>query len=232
MDVAVGGRGLGGGAVACGVAVLIGGGGVGDVEGAGCVSVGAGVAAGGRGLGLAGTLVGEGKGDGVDVTGGCGEGVGCGVLVAKARTVRVLVGVGVTAEPPGRQHTRDSASRTSTAPAIRPLIRLLLLCRCCDGPSVTMCRLPAPVARLYSKGQEAAKLPGSSGRSRRLTIPMVVAPMNFFCAKQYREVGVAAPALATGCRAGTRNMLPPWGSQRAAKGWIPVPLIVFIGFSN
>jgi hypothetical protein len=68
VGVAVGGRGLGGGAVAAGVAVLVGGRGRGVCDGTGGVSVGAGVAAGASGLGLAGTLVRDGNGDGVDVT--------------------------------------------------------------------------------------------------------------------------------------------------------------------
>ena len=101
MGVAVGGRGLGGGTVAAGVAVLVGGGGRGVSDGTGCMSVGAGVAVGADRLGLAGTLVGEGNGDGLDVTLGWSMGVGTDVFVTRASTTRVLVGVAVTAGSPG-----------------------------------------------------------------------------------------------------------------------------------
>ena len=101
LGVAVGGCGLGGGAIAGRVAVLVGAGGVGVAKGAGCVSIGTGVSASAGGLGLAGMIVGEGNGDGLDVTLGSSVSVGRGVFVASDSATRVLVGVGVTAGFPG-----------------------------------------------------------------------------------------------------------------------------------
>ena len=101
VAVAVGGRGLGGGAVGSRVAVLVGGRGVCVGEGTGCVSVGAAVAAGTGGLGVAVAPIGEADGDEVGVALVWSVGVGCGVLVARAGTSRALAGVAVTAGFPG-----------------------------------------------------------------------------------------------------------------------------------
>ena len=111
MAVAVGGRGLGGGAVAGKVAVLVGGRSVCVGERTGCVSVGAAVAAGTGGLGVAVAPVGEADGDGVGVALGWSVSVGCGVLVARASTTRVLVGVAVTAGFPGEHRIISNPTR-------------------------------------------------------------------------------------------------------------------------
>jgi hypothetical protein len=123
VGVAVGGRGLGGGAVAGSAVVLVGSRGAGVAEGMGRVSVGT------SGLGLAGTLVGEGSGEGVGVTLGCWVDVGCSVLVARARTTRVLVGVGVTVVAPGAHRTTPNPTR-SIPTKQKPSQRCLFLTRC------------------------------------------------------------------------------------------------------
>ena len=110
MDVAVGGCGLGGGAFAGRVAVLVGGNGVCVGEGTGCVSVGAAEVVGVGGLSVAGATVGEADGDGLGVALGWSMGVGCGVLVARAGTSRVLVGV---AGIPGLSGAHRSSSNPS-----------------------------------------------------------------------------------------------------------------------
>ena len=160
MGVAVGGRGLGGGAVADGVAVLVGGGGKGVSDGTGCVSLSVGVSAGAGGLGLAGTLVGEGNGDGVDVTLGCSVGVGRDVFVAVARATRVLVGVGVTAGAPGAQRTSSNPTKPIPTRQNQNHRRLFIAKR------QVLCGFPYPFkpSILYSRTEQAAMAPGSSRR--------------------------------------------------------------------
>jgi hypothetical protein len=108
LGVAVGGSGLGGSAVAGGIAVSVGSKGEGVCEGAGCVSFGTRVSFGAGGLGLSNaepgfgaTPVGEGIEGSVGVALGWAEGVGIGVFVGTLGTIRLFVGAGATAGAPG-----------------------------------------------------------------------------------------------------------------------------------
>jgi len=169
VGVAVGGRGLGGGAVAGRVAVLVGAGAVGVAEGAGCVSTGLGVSAGAGGLGLAGMVVGEGNGDGLDVTLGGSVDVGSGVFVAVARATRVLVGVGVTAGFPGAHRTISNPTRP--IPTRQNPSHLWLF----SAKRHILCGFPSSCrpSTLYTRTEQAAKAPSTSRRAFRLraTVP-------------------------------------------------------------
>jgi hypothetical protein len=177
VGVALGGSGVGGGAVAGGVAVLVGGVGRGVADGTGCVSMGARVAVGASGLGLAGTLVGEGNGDGLDVTLGWIVGVGTRVFVARASTTRVLAGVAVTAGFPGAHPVIINPTRP--VPARKNQSHRCLFIDKCH----TLFGFPpsAKAAPLYSRTEQATS--GSRGGERRAwvsaSIPPVFVPTTF-----------------------------------------------------
>lgn len=155
VGVAVGGRGLGGGAVAGRVAVLVGGRGVGVGEGRDCMSVGAAVVAGTGGLGLDVAFTGEADGDDVGVALGWSVGVGCGVLVARAGTTRVLVGVAVTAGFPGAHRIISNPSRPVPTRKNQSH-RCLLIAKC-----HILCGFPSSFkpTTLYSRTEQATSAP-------------------------------------------------------------------------
>ena len=158
--MAVGGCGLGGGAVAGRVAVVVGAGAVGVAEGAGSVSTGVGVSAGVGGLALAGTRVEEGNGDGLGVTLGWSVGVGRGVFVAVDRAMRVLVGVAITAGFPGAHRISSNPTRPIPTRQNQSQRRL------CIGKRHILCSLSSPFkpSTLYSRTGQATSGPSSSRR--------------------------------------------------------------------